>query len=257
MAQRPALCPDERFFTRPPLFVHGSAMKIAICIPRYGDTKGDFTISLGRMLVHTLSAAGAARPEIEIFSVSSSDLPGSRNQLLQRAVAWQARYLLWLDADHIFPAQALLRLLSHRLPVVGCNYSRRREPAGPVAVRVNEAGEREHVWTTEDLARKGVVEEVAHVGLGLCLMDMAILHQVKEHVEKSVGWANWNPFDRKLLPGTTTRMGEDASFFEELRAAGINIYVDHALSWYVGHVGEHIFTNEEAETQKEAFLSAG
>ena len=99
-------------------------MKIAICIPRYGDTKGEFTISLARMLVHTLSAAGAARPEIEIFSVSSSDLPGSRDLLLQRAIEWQARYLLWLDADHVFPAQALVRLLAHRLPVVGCRCPR-------------------------------------------------------------------------------------------------------------------------------------
>ncbi|HEX4736660.1 MAG TPA: hypothetical protein VH331_03760 [Allosphingosinicella sp.] len=232
-------------------------MKIAICIPRYGDTKGEFTVSLSRMVIKTLSAAGAMRPEIEIFSVTSSDLPVSRNLLLKRAIEWQAHYLLWLDADHIFPAQSLIRLLSHRLPVVGCNYSRRREPAGPVAVRVNEAGEREHVWTTEELARTGVVEEVVHVGLGLCLMDMAILHQVKEHVEKGVGWADWNPFDRKLLPGTTTRMGEDASFFEELREAGVKVYVDHALSWYVGHIGEHIFTNEDAERDRGAFLSAG
>ena len=235
-------------------------MKIAICIPRYGDTKGEFTISLGRMLVHTLSApaaVGAARPEIEIFSITSSDLPVSRNLLLQRAIEWQARYLLWLDADHIFPAQSLVRLLSHRLPVVGCNYARRREPPIPVAARYDEAGQPEHVWTTEALAREGAVEEVAHVGLGLCLMDMAILHQVKEHVEKGVGWAHWNPFDRKLLPGTNVRMGEDASFFEELRAAGVKIHVDHALSWYVGHIGEHIYTNEEAEKQKDVLLAGG
>lgn len=235
-------------------------MKIAICIPRHGDTKGEFTISLGRMIAHTMSApvpAGGSRPEIEIFSIASSDLPQSRTLLLQRAVEWQARYLLWLDADHLFPAQSLLRLLSHRLPVVGCNYARRREPPGPVAVRINAAGEREHVWTTEALARQGLVEEVAHVGLGLCLMDMMILHQVKVHVEKGVGWAHWNPFDRKLVPDTTTRLGEDASFFEELRAAGVTIHVDHALSWHVGHIGEHVFTNAEAERAKEAFLSAG
>ena len=233
-------------------------MKIAICIPRHGDTKGEFTISLGRMIAHSLSApAGGARPDIELFSIASSDLPVSRNLLLQKAIEWQARYLLWLDADHIFPAQSLLRLLSHQLPMVGCNYARRREPPIPVAARIDEAGRPEHVWTTEKLAREGVVEEVSHVGLGLCLMDMAILHQVKAHVEKGVGWAHWNPFDRKLLPGTTTRMGEDASFFEELRAAGVKIYVDHALSWHVGHIGDHIFTNAEAEAHRNAISPGG
>ena len=232
-------------------------MKIALCFPRYGDVKGEFTVSLARMIVHSLSQAGAAGPlQIEIFSVSSSDLPESRNRLLKRAIEWQARYLLWLDSDHVFPPDALLRLLARRLPVVGCNYPRRVEPTGPVAVRIGADGRMEHVWTTEELAKQGAVEEVAHVGLGLCLMDMAVLHQVKAHVDANgPGWAHWNPFDRKLLPGTTARMGEDASFFQELRDAGVKIHVDHGLSWQVGHVGERVLTNADAEAQREAWLN--
>jgi hypothetical protein len=242
--------------------VQAGRMKIAVCIPRYGDTKGDFTISLARMLVHTLSAelsfpSGPIRLQIEIFSASSSDLPANRAQLLKRAIAWQARYLLWLDADHVFPPGSLLRLLTHRLPVVGCNYPRRVEPVGPVAVRVNPAGEMEHVWTTEELAKSGTVEEVALTGLGFCLMDMQILHQVKAHVEKGVGWDHWDPFERKRLPGTTALMGEDASFFQELRDAGVKIFVDHGLSWHVGHIGERVLTNADAERGKEAWLNRG
>lgn len=231
-------------------------MKVAICIPRYGDTKGDFTISLAKMLVHSLAAPapGGERLEIEIFSVSSSDLPSSRTELLKRAIAWQARYLLWLDSDHVFPPDALLRLLAHRLPVVGCNQPRRSEPTGPVAVRLDGKGEMEHVWTTEKLAKAGAVEEVFHVGLAFCLIDMNVLHQVKAHVEKGVGWAHWAPFDRKLLPGTTARMGEDVSFFRELTDAGVKVYVDHALSWAVGHIHERVLTNADAEAQKEAWL---
>ncbi|HYI65001.1 MAG TPA: hypothetical protein VEW71_08965 [Allosphingosinicella sp.] len=231
-------------------------MRVAICIPRYGDTKGDFTISLARMLVHSLAAPapGGERLEIEIFSISSSDLPSSRTELLKSAIAWQARYLLWLDSDHVFPPDALLRLLAHRLPVVGCNQPRRSEPTGPVAVRLDGKGEMEHVWTTAKLAKAGTVEEVIHVGLALCLIDMNVLHQVKAHVEKGVGWAHWAPFDRKLLPGTTARMGEDVSFFRELTDAGVKVYVDHALSWAVGHIHERVLTNADAEAQKEAWL---
>src|SRR3954463_14399829 len=151
-------------------------MRIAICIPRYGDTKGEFTVSLARMLVRTLSIpvgspAGPVKFEIEIFSTTSYDLPASRTGLLKRAMAWQARYLLWLDADHIFPPDALLRLLRHSLPVVGCNYPpppsflrlwsppppvagdttpRRAEPTGPTATRYNQEGELEQLWTTAE-----------------------------------------------------------------------------------------------------------
>ena len=87
-------------------------MKVAICIPRHGDTRGDFTISLARMIAFSLSrpGPGGAPLEIEIFSVGSSDLPASRTRLLQQAIAWQARYLLWLDSDHVFPPDTLFRL---------------------------------------------------------------------------------------------------------------------------------------------------
>src|SRR5205085_2903893 len=118
-------------------------MKVAICIPRHGDTRGDFTISLARMIAYSLTARppGGERLEIEIFSVSSSDLPESRARLLKKAIEWQARYLLWLDSDHVFPPDTLFQLLKHRLPVVGCNQPRRSEPTGPVAVKLNEKGE--------------------------------------------------------------------------------------------------------------------
>ena len=228
-------------------------MKVAILIPRYGDTKGDFTISLARMLVHSLGAGGAL--QIEIFSVSSSDLPASRTRLLQKAIEWQARYALWLDTDHVFPPDALLRLLARRLPVVGANQARRSEPTGPVAMRFDSAGAMEHVWTTEELARSGAVEEVAHVGLAFCLIDLNVLHDVKAHVEAhGPGWDQWQPFDRKLLPGTNARMGEDASFFQELREAGVKVYVDHGLSWEIGHIGERVFTNADTVRDREAWL---
>lgn len=231
-------------------------MKVAICIPRHGDTRGDFAISLARMVAFSLTQRppGGGRLEIEIFSISSSDLPESRTRLLMRAIQWQARYLLWLDSDHVFPPDTLFRLLAHRLPVVGCNQPRRSLPTGPVAVRLNDKGEMEHVWTTEETAKAGLVEEVHHVGLALCLMDMNILHQVKAHVEKGVGWAHWAPFDRKLMPGGNVRMGEDISFFRELADAGVKVHVDHGLSWEVGHIAERVITNADAVADKEAWL---
>ena len=225
-------------------------MKIACLIPRYGDTKGEFTISLARMISGSLRAQ--PRLEIETFSVASADLIANRTFLLQRAIAWQARYALWLDADHAFPPDALLRLLRHGLAVVGCNYLRRAEPLRPVAARLDGQGSWEHVWTSEEQAKRGAVEEVSHVGLGLCLMDLNLLHQVKAHVDRDgpAGWANWQPFERRPDPVTGTPMGEDASFFMGLREAGVKVHVDHGLSWQVGHIGERIMTNAMAQRAK-------
>jgi hypothetical protein len=86
---------------------------------------------------------------------------------------------------------------------------------------------------------------------------MLVFRDVQAHVEKGGGWANWAPFDRKRVPGTNARMGEDASFFQELREAGVKVYVDHGLSWQIGHIGERVFTNADAEKEREAFARRG
>lgn len=233
-------------------------MKVAICIPRHGDTKGEFTISLARMIAFSAAADGpdGERLTIEIFSIASTDLPGNRTRLLEQAILWQADYLLWLDDDHIFPPDTLLRLLRHRLPVVGCNQPRRSYPTGPVAVKLNAVGELEHVWTTQDLAETGAVEPVIHVGLALCLIDMTILPQLRAHIENGVGWAHWAPFARKPIPGSTELMGEDVSFMRELADAGIGVHVDHGLSWQVGHIHEQVLTNADTVAQKQAWLNS-
>jgi hypothetical protein len=45
-----------------------------------------------------------------------------------------ADFILWADADHVFPDHALIRLFSLNLPVVGCNYPTRVPPLVPTAL---------------------------------------------------------------------------------------------------------------------------
>jgi hypothetical protein len=92
-------------------------MKIAICTPCYLNTTADYSYSLAKMLLRTsafsINYNGAPTvPEFEIFIWGSSLLPVVRNTLARKAVDWGANYLLWIDADHAFPDDALLRLLS-------------------------------------------------------------------------------------------------------------------------------------------------
>jgi hypothetical protein len=37
-------------------------------------------------------------------------------------------------------------------------------------------------------------------------------------------------------------VGEDQFFFGKLREAGVPVYLDHGLSWQIGHIGERIHT---------------
>lgn len=231
-------------------------MKIAICIPVYGDTKAKFTQSLANMLIHTKDATivdGAGNPlpvEIEVFMVSCSMLTESRHRLVAEAIVWGADYMLCLDADHTFPPDTLVRLLSHGLPAVGCNYARRHTPTAPTA-----AYDGEHhsltLYTTREKAEAGEIEECAHLGFGVLLLDMRIFDALQKHAEDH-GDGNFLPlFKFEPTENKIGMIGEDVFFFRKLAECGIKPFVDHRLSWEVGHLFEVILTNQTAWAQKD------
>lgn len=238
-------------------------MKIAICIPCYGDTKAKFTQSLANMIVHTLGAQiedekGKPIPvELETFMVSSSMLTESRHRLVAEALAWEADYMLCLDADHTFPADTLVRLLGHSLPVVGCNYPRRFAPTAPTAAidSGDEDGTRHLLYTTLEKAESGLVEECAHLGFGVLLLDMRTFDALQIHAEVH-GDGNFLPlFKFEPTENKIGMIGEDVFFFRKLAEAGIKPFVDHRLSWEVGHLFEVILTNQTAWAQKDKWAA--
>jgi hypothetical protein len=181
-------------------------------------------------------------PQIEIFMRSSSVLPQLRNILVQAAMEWDANYLLWLDSDQKFPDEALLRLLSLGLPVVGVNYPRRVPPHIPTASSLDGG----LVTTTEEAARANEIVRVFSMGFGCCLIDMTIFDTLHQHALASDSSGIWPLFAVEMLGDGREIVGEDVFFFRRLREAGVPVYVDHALSWSIGHVHQRVLTNADA-----------
>jgi len=252
-------------------------IKVAICIPVYGMTHAKFTQSLANMIVHSLEAnltrdGAFVKLELETFMVSCSMLTESRHRLVAEALAWEADYMLCLDADHVFPADTLVRLLAHGLPAVGCNYPRRFAPTAPTAAVIppraplgegdqpkagggveDEEGPRSLIYTTRELAERGLVEPVAHLGFGVLLLDMRIFDVLQAQAE-ATGDANFLPlFKFEPTENKVGMIGEDVFFFRKLAECGIRPFVDHRLSWEVGHLFEVVLTNGHAIAQKDAW----
>lgn len=215
-------------------------MRIALCIPHYGDTKGLFTGSLAELLIGTCkvgvpTGSGLVIPELAVFMVSGALVAVNRERIARQALAAESDYLFWLDADMSFPADALGRLMMHmqKTEVVGCNYPRRTSPTGPVALRINN-GAPEPVYTTADKAERRIVEQVDVLGFGVCLMSAKVFGMIEQP------WFAVEP-----------DCGEDGYFFRKLRQAGVRPFVDHQLSRQIGHIGERVFTNDDAEADRE------
>jgi hypothetical protein len=203
-------------------------MKVAICIPCHGDPKADFTFCLARLIQATLTSGQDI--ELETLIARSTLLIESRTRLFEWSRDWGADHILWIDADQTFPPQGLLKLLSHKLPIVGANSRRRHADVIPSAIKRDADGNLQLVPTTAAKARAGEIEEVDRIGFAFMLME------VKAVIE-ALGEPLYPLFETRSLPDGKF-VGEDVLFYDRLRAAGLKIHVDHALSIWIGHIYE-------------------
>src|SRR5687768_17247127 len=121
-------------------------MKIAVCVPHFGDVRAKFAESLAHLMLHCRGL------DIGISFFSSSILPYSRHQLVTAALDWGAEWMLFLDSDQTFPPDTLQRLLAHGKDAIGCNCPK-RDGSGPVI-------------------EPGIgLQEVDHVGFGVFLLS--------------------------------------------------------------------------------------
>lgn len=211
-------------------------MKIAVCIPHQPQVAAEFAFSLANMMALTSRTTvefngELLQPELKLFMRSSPILPQLRNILVQDAIGWGANYLLWADSDLQFPDYALLRLLPLNRLVVGVNYPHRIKPPWPTVTGLDG----EPVWTTEALAQALEVQQVRALGFGLCLMDIHIFNSLPRP---------W--FDIHMIGDGDRVIGEDAHFFSLLADAEIPVFVDHFLSWDMGHVHNRVLTHADA-----------
>jgi hypothetical protein len=223
-------------------------MKIAICIPTHRQAEAKFLVHLSRLLIHTAQATlngVRAAMAIEVFSYSSSVLPLSRTKLWQDAVGWGADYLFWMDADHTFPPDTLLRLLQRQKAVVAVNCPRRDETAAPTARGISGP-----IYTTAGAAQADLLEVATRVGFALNLVD---LRKVVPALKAKFG-ENYLPLFSMIGRPDGSFVGEDTSFCNRLTEAGVEIHVDHATSQYVGHIHEIVLTNADSVDPRRLLL---
>jgi hypothetical protein len=102
----------------------------------------------------------------------------SRNIAVSKALQMNARYLLFIDSDIVFPGDTLEKLLSYRLPVVGAAYRSRGPPYNVVAnVDNHQVGPEVLKDPNTDLLK------VDNVGMGFTLIDMRVIKSLANKLE--------------------------------------------------------------------------
>jgi hypothetical protein len=192
-------------------------VKVLIATPLYAHPTRQFTESLFALSYYT---ARTSDIELCFANATGTILPQNREALVAAARQQRADHILFIDGDQSFPQDTLIRLLAHRLDVVGCNI--RLRSGGTSAVKDGK-----QLVST----RAKALEQVDLLGLGVCLIAMSVFDRLRA------------PYFRYALMDRgagVELVGEDYGFFNTLLSAGIPAYVDHALSMEVGHVSETV-----------------
>ena len=212
-------------------------MKIGILIPSYENVPALFAYNLAQLTAFTAGVM-PEDTELGVTMVTSADMHAARADLMTHALEDGLDYALWVNADMTFPREALALLLSHKLPMVGVNYSTREIGGHPVAMKTTRPGE----FLVTDSNSSGLAE-VEGMGFGMVLMRMGDFTGLKDIPQP------W--FSHKWLDDERQFMSEDIVFCEMVREKlGHRLFIDQDLSQGCGHIGQFEFGLHHLEAIK-------
>lgn len=189
--------------------------KVALCIPS-GDTWK------GLMAYSWMGLCARSAPHAQLIPVNArtQDTAEARNYMTAAALDAGAEWLLWIDADMVFPSDGLLRLLAHDTDIVGADYRRRSPPFPRIGKPVG-------------LPAQSGLEHVHFIGLGFLLMRAQVLRKMGRP------WfvRSWNR-DGGTPDNPSGFATEDAFFCGHAAHLGYKVFADLDLSDEVGHICE-------------------
>lgn len=199
-------------------------IKLSIVVPTRDTVHSGFAFALSQLIKATENAG----VETYLFFNSSTILLNQREQLVKSSIGVGSDYILWLDSDMTFPSTTALRLLSHQIDIVGCNYKKRSIPQNPVAYKKLYDWDS---WLPLDID-EGLVE-VEGVGMGCLLMKSNVF----DKLDKPYFEFTYNQKDDNW-------MGEDFQLLTKLRNIGYKVMIDTSLTHEIGHLGIYEFTSK-------------
>lgn len=218
-------------------------LKVLIAIPSTGLWPADFGISLcGVALAFNKHAVGFYKSqELQIFHMRGSILPNLRWDAVKKAREVKADYLLFVDSDQKFPKTTLHQLLSREKDCVAANIATKRIPAQPTARKASAKIEGEPVYTDPESTG---LEKVWRIGCGVMLLS-----------KKAFGQIDPSAFSMPYVSQFDKYQGEDWSLCSALEDLGIDIFIDHDLSKYIGHIGSYVY--DHAVIGQKAYVKEG
>ena len=200
-----------------------------IAIPTLGTLPVDFVISLMAL----------RKPSTQIMFSKTTILPQARDNFANIAINNGYKYILFIDSDMTFPADAYEKLLAHDVDIVTSLCFARRGIHEPciykdILYKDSDAEAGKRLIIEEDYNRDFF--EIKGCGMAFCLIKTQVLIDICKKFEGTL-FKYWTTF------------GEDLSFCIRALECGYKIYCDGTIP--MGHIGEETFTKAHYETYKQ------
>ena len=197
----------------------GRAPSIMIAVPAMEMVNAEFAQHLA------MSAANMVANGIKIncaFNIGSVITIARRN-LTDIFMKSDFDYALWLDSDMKFPIDAPIKLLKRGVPLVGCNYRRRRFPNPGFTGMQGQPGAFKELITDDN---SPAMEEVDVLPHGLVLVHRSVYEKIPQP-----------HYLQEYVTELNLEIGEDIYFCRKVKEAGIPVWCDHELSKEIAHIG--------------------
>lgn len=175
-----------------------------------------------------------------------SDISRGRSEMATEALAEGFEELLWIDADTEFQPDAVSRLRSHNLPIVGAIYpvkNERRLACNPLQ-------------TPDEITfgEGGGLKELQFLATGFLLTQRKVYAKMREHFKMPTcvgGKHGLVPYFQPMIhqdqaTGRQLYLSEGFSFCERAKQCGFKIFADTTIR--LGHIGKKSFSWEDAGT---------
>lgn len=240
-------------------------LRVAVCVPSFDTWHADTAMAMIGMGTYTMQYGIA----LAFMNEKSSMVTKARNGLAEKALSFGADYMLFVDSDLVFPADALMRLLNHQKDIVGATYNKRVPPFETLGHFLGEP---------RDLGSGGLIEADFLPG-GFLLIKTDVLQKLpqpwffetyyrtpedvmaswlgvlddqfgdapptafKEQMAAIPGLRDWLEAQKVNRGEFDARyMSEDYNFCRKARKAGITVWCDLDLTFQLGHIGEQTVT---------------
>jgi len=200
---------------------------VALGLPTFDECKSDWAVNLAMMV-----CASGPYFTFAFCHSKATFVAHARNLIVEAAIDVGAEYIMWTDSDMTFPKETLLRLRSWNKDIVCASYPKKKPPYKIVGKLKPRPGDK--VGEFKEVLTNGLYE-MDEVGFGVMLTKTEIFKKMPKP---------WFHYEYKK--GSNNLTGEDVLWCPRVQKLGYKIWIDAALSMYVGHIGNFIFRPEGA-----------